>query len=292
MTVHTSTALQTGHYTAGMPQLNTNGLSENWLLKECGDRHWLGIAQANGQAQPEFRDAQGHKVYAAFTLVRVTAGRLEQIAENDVFTITSQCLPVGRAQHYSRHVLHAHGERAVKVEMLSAFVRRAQAGSNRSVVRAAMAEPVAHAPDPALLAAADAFVRRGREHRAMEPALANEVAYTLDFTPCPNNDFNGADLLYFSAFQSMVDRAEWAWMLHTQPPGRPATLRERELVFHGNLDLGDTVRIQLQPQAADQGVLCHHSVLQRESDGVCIARVATRKSAPVYADAVKAALHA
>ena len=287
MSIATSTASQTRRYSAGMPQLNANGLSENWLLKECGDRHWLGIAQANGQAQPEFRDAQGHKVYAAFTLVRITAGRLEQIGENDAFTLTSQCLPVGRAQHYSRHVLQAHGEVAAQVEMLSAFVRRTQPGSNRSVVRAAMAESSAPAPDPALSTAAEAFVRRGRALRAMEPTLANEAAYTLDFTPCPNNDFNGADLLYFSAFQSMVDRAEWAWMLHTQPPGRPTALRERELVFYGNVDLGDTVRIQLQPQAADQGGLYHGSVLQRQSDGVCIARVFTRKLAPVYADEVK-----
>lgn len=284
MTVQASAAPQVGRYTAGMPQLNANGLSENWLLKECGDRHWQGIAQAQGLARPEFRDAQGHKVYAAFTLVRIGAGRLEQIAENDSFTITSQCLPVGRAQHYSRHVLQAQGQTAGRLEMLSAFVRRAQPGSNRSVVRAAMDETSAPTPDPALSTAAEAFVQRGRAHRAMEPSRANEPAYTLDFTPCPNNDFNGADLLYFSAFQSMVDRAEWAWMLHTQPPGRPAALRERELVFFGNLDLGDSVKIQLQPQAGDHGGLCHQSVLQRQSDGVCIARVVTRKLAPVYAD--------
>jgi len=168
--------------------------------------------------------------------------------------------------------------------MLSAFVRRAQPGSNRSVVRAAMAETSATTHDPTLLAAAEAFVQRGRAHRAMEPTLAIESAYKLDFPPCPNNDFNGADLLYFSAFQSMVDRAEWAWMLHTQPPGRPTALRERELVFYGNVDMGDSVRIQLQAQAAEHGALCHRSTLQRQSDGVCIARVFTRKLAPVYAD--------
>jgi probable biosynthetic protein (TIGR04099 family) len=288
MTVHASTAPQIGRYTAGMPQLNAHGLSENWLLKECGDRHWQGIAQALGLPRPEFRDAQGHKVYAAFTLVRITSGRLEQISENDTFTIASQCQPVGRAQHYSRHALHAHGQTAAQVEMLSAFVRRAQPGSNRSVVRAAMADAATHAPDSELWAAAEAFVRRGRALRAMQPQLSADANYSLDFTPCPNNDFNGADLLYFSAFQSMVDRTEWAWMLHTQPPGRPAALRERELVFHGNLDLGDSVRIQLQPQAADQGMLCHHSTLQRTSDGALIAQVFTRKLAPVYATEMQA----
>ena len=288
MTVQASAAPQVGRYTAGMPQLNVNGLSENWLLKECGDRHWQGIAQSQGLARPEFRDAQGHKVYAAFTLVRIGAGRLEQIGENDTFTIASQCQAVGRAQHYSRHVLQAQGQAAALVEMLSAFVRRAQPGSNRNVVRAAMADAATHAPDPELWAAAEAFVRRGRALRAMQPELVANDGYSLDFTPCPNSDFNGADLLYFSAFQAMVDRAEWAWMLHTQPPGRPAALRERELVFHGNLDLGDSVRIQLQPQAADQGMLHHHSTLQRKSDAALIAQVFTRKLAPMYATEMQA----
>ncbi len=270
-------------FVAGMPQLCYNGLSENWLLKECGHRHWLTIAQQQGQAQPEFRDATGHKVYAAFTLVRIHAARLDQVGENDAFALSSQGCPAGRAQHYSRHSLAVHGQQAGTVEMLSAFVRRAQAGNNRSVVRAAMADTPPAAHEPALAAAAQDFAQRGRQHRAQAadpgPAAASKRFDTL-YTPCPNNDFNGADLLYFASFQALVDRAEWAWMLHTQPPGRPATLLERELVFYGNLNLGDGVRTGLVPQACGNGQLAHHSRLCRDSDGSRIADVFTRKLAP------------
>ncbi len=62
-----------GRYTAGMPQLCGSGLSENWLLKECGHRHWLAIAHRQGLARPRFHDALGQQVYAAFTLVRIQA---------------------------------------------------------------------------------------------------------------------------------------------------------------------------------------------------------------------------
>lgn len=280
-------------YVAGMPNLCYNGLSENWLLKECGHRHWLAIAQAQGSQQPEFRDAQGRKVYAAFTLVRLSDARLEQIGEHDAFSITSQCLPVGRAQHYSRHDLRVHGQRGARVEMLSAFVRREKPGNNRSVVRAAMTESkVNHdAMDQELATAADAFVRHGRERRAgawseppgMHSGEGGAGMHESVFMPCPNNDFNGADLLYFASFQAVVDRAEWSWMVNAQPPGRPAAIIEREMVFYGNMNLGDSVRTSLGVHDSGGMHLSHRSELRRGSDNARIAEVYTRKLIPLYA---------
>lgn len=272
-----------GRYTAGMPQLCYNGLSENWLLKECGHRHWLAVAHSQGQQQPEFRDAQGHKVYAAFTLVRISQAQLELVEENDTFAISTLCHPAGRTQHYSQHDVLVRGQRVARVEMLSVFVRRAQAGSNSSIVRAVMSTPHAASVQPELTAAAEAFVRHGRERRAgawEDVAEARETAaHETIFTPCPHNDFNGADLLYFSTFQALVDRAEWAWMLNASAAGRPARLLERELVFYGNLDLGDSVRTGLWVHAAHNGQLAHYSELRRGSDGMRIAEVFTRKEA-------------
>ena len=278
--MHLLPAPLVGRYTAGMPQLCGSGLSENWLLKECGHRHWLAIAHSQGQAQPEFRDAQGHKVYAAFSLVRIRQAQLERVEENHAFSISTQCQPAGRTQHYSQHEVQLLGQRIAEVEMLSVFVRRAQAGNNRSIVRAAMAAP--HAVR--LAAAAEAFVQQGRGRRAADPVATAADVHTTVFTPCPYNDFNGADLLYFSSFQSMVDRAEWAWMRTS----RPAQLRERELVFYGNLDIGDSIRIDLRSGPLREGQFAHYSVLRRASDGMRIAEVFTRKHAACQALALAA----
>ncbi|WP_051676352.1 Pnap_2097 family protein [Polaromonas glacialis] len=284
-------------YVAGMPNLCYNGLSENWLLKECGHRHWLAMAQALGRQQPEFRNAQGRKVYAAFTLVRLSDAKLEQIGEHDAFFIISQCLPacrsVGRAQHYSRHDLRVHGRRGARVEMLSAFVRREKPGNNLSVVRAAMTESkVNHdAMDQELATAADAFVRHGRERRAgvwsgppgMDLEEGGTDRYETVFMPCPNNDFNGADLLYFASFQAVVDRAEWSWMVNALPPGQPASIIEREMVFYSNMNLGDSVRTSLGVHDSGGMHLSHRSELRRGSDNARIAEVYTRKLIPLYA---------
>lgn len=271
MSTHRLPTALVGRYTAGMPQLSSSGLSENWLLKECGHRHWLAIAQRQGQAVPEFRDAQGRKVYAAFTLVRVSQAQLERVEEHDAFTIATQCHPAGRTQYYSQHAVHLRSQQVARVEMLSVFVLRAQAGNNRSIVRAVMATPQATAAPSELAAAADAFVQRGRARRAAAGTGQAEV-HASACTPCPHNDFNGADLLYFSSFQSMVDRAEWGWIRSTDAASRPTALREREMVFYGNLDLGDAVHTSLHGE-----LLHHHSTLCRSSDGLRIAEVFTRK---------------
>jgi probable biosynthetic protein (TIGR04098 family) len=68
----------------GMPHLCRAGLSENWLLKACGHRHWMALALAHGQAVPDFRDSDDQRLYPAFVSVAVEAhgDGLGSIGEN------------------------------------------------------------------------------------------------------------------------------------------------------------------------------------------------------------------
>ncbi|PMX90526.1 hypothetical protein C1X54_39295, partial [Pseudomonas sp. GW460-13] len=56
-----------------------------------------------------------------------------------------------------------------------------------------------------------------RTHLGLDQAR-HRVCHTAEYLPCPCNDFNGADLLYFASFQAMVDRAEWQWRRDADPP--------------------------------------------------------------------------
>src|SRR5262249_53444288 len=69
--------------TLGMPHLAMGGLSETWLLKECGHRHWSMLARAAGLAVPEFRDPAGDPIYAAFLAVTVRDAAFETAREHD-----------------------------------------------------------------------------------------------------------------------------------------------------------------------------------------------------------------
>src|SRR5262249_24290428 len=120
----------------GMPHLAFGGLSENWLWKECGHRHWVALANRFGLAQPDFRDARGNRLYAAFTAVRLRDGNLSRVAEGAALVINSSIARVSQTQHVSEHHVTSAGQNVSQVMMASAFVRRTLNGSNRHVERA------------------------------------------------------------------------------------------------------------------------------------------------------------
>ncbi|MGO4306518.1 Pnap_2097 family protein [Cupriavidus sp. RAF12] len=267
------------HFVAGMPALSYTGLSENWLWKTCGDRHWQQLAGIAGQAVPDFRDADGHRVYAAFTAIRIREASLEAIGENDAFTIDSFLKPAGGAKYLSEHVLVSQGALRARVTMLSTFVRRTRERDNRSVIRAM---PMAVGADATVPQAADglqlsALARRFRggdwgAHLGLEQ-LRHATAHAIEFLPCPYTDFNGADLLYFASFQAMVDRAEWHWRMDPEPP----VMCERDLFFHGNVNVGESLELNFAAARVDKTDLGHWCEIRRARDGDKIADVVTRK---------------
>jgi probable biosynthetic protein (TIGR04099 family) len=265
------------HYCAGMPQLGLYGLSENWLLKECGHLHWLAIARAQGMQRPAFADAAGHRSYAALTAVHLREAQLDALGENAPFSLSVRATSPGRARHFSAQTLRSGTLRAARVELLSAFVRR-DGGSNRSIVRAPV-EGTGNG-DPALADAALSLQARARLFRSgegvarmgLQPVAHGEALCAAAFTPCPHNDFNGAGLLYFASFQALADRAELACF-----GLRPAITSERELYFYGNIDPGETVRVELLAAREDAADLAHWWRVRRSADGVRIADVLTRK---------------
>ncbi|WP_246793551.1 Pnap_2097 family protein [Burkholderia perseverans] len=273
-------------YRAGMPQLGYTGLAENWLLKECGHRHWEALAAHAGRDAPDFVDDRGRRAYAAFVAIRVVLPAPSAIDENDAFEIALTLRRVGAVRHASEQRIVRGGVEVGSVTMLSTFVTRERAGSNRSVARARFAA-LGGALDEAgtLPEAVAALASRGRALRERDPAAVPAWAQPLaatdagpieaaEFLPCPNNDFNGADLLYFASFQAFVDRAEWQRHRFARPPA----LVSRVLHFHGNLDLGDTLRVQPLAEQRDGARLRHWCELVRGADGMKIADVITEKT--------------
>ncbi|CAM2152673.1 MULTISPECIES: Pnap_2097 family protein [Paraburkholderia] len=268
------------HYLAGMPELAFSGLSEQWLLRTCGQLHWNGLADQVRLAAPDFYDDAGRKSYAAFTAIRVREARLEDVSENQRFAIEADVRRIAGARHFGEFRVFTTESAIAKVEMLSTFVRRASSGDNRSVCKASFDRlPVTTAPPPA---AAQAMLEQSRRLRAGEwtqhgrlDRNAHAVEHVVDYLPCPTLDFNGAHLLYFASFQSMVDRAEWHWRStqHTAPP----SLVEREMAFYGNANVGDKLVLAFGARHADHAGLSHWCAISRAADGMRIADVVTHK---------------
>ncbi|WP_157268210.1 Pnap_2097 family protein [Azohydromonas aeria] len=262
----------------GMPQLNSLGLSENWLLKEAGDRHWQHLAASLGCRPGALRDAQDRRVYAAFTQVHLREARLQGVQEDQRLRWQLRGTRVGRSQHYSRQWLLGPDGALAQLEMLSVFVARERAGDNHSVVRVPLvpvpsASNAGDSEEAAAYAQSTRAVRAGAWHERFlvgkhAPLLARDTV-----RPCPANDFNGAGLLYCASFQALTDRAHWAWGLADDR----AAVRERQIVFHGNVNVGEEIELRLL--ARRQAGCGHWSWTQvcRRSDGQPVADIATHR---------------
>jgi probable biosynthetic protein (TIGR04099 family) len=259
----------------GMPHLSLAGLSETWLLKECGHRHWFQLAAAAGLARPDFRDEAGEPIYAAFLGVSLRDAALDAVRENDELVIASQLVRISRTQFTSIHRLSVRTRPLAEVVMTSTFVKRAQKGRNHSIVRVEVPSlaPLEPAPHITAFTAEAATLRSNRwcTHLGFERSKAAVLdRFVID--PCPGQDFNGADFLYFASFQAFVDRAEWAFFRPDAP--FPTTCR-RDIVYRGNIDPGECVVASLLQVRREQGEFGHWYRLERAQDNFAIADIFT-----------------
>jgi probable biosynthetic protein (TIGR04099 family) len=258
-----------------MPHLCLGGLSETWLLKESGHRHWLLLAQAAGRVVPDFRDSEGNPVYAAFVGATVRDAEFDAAREHDELNVDSYLSRVSRTRFVSVHELRLRGRRVGEVLMTSVFVKRTEARLNRSIARVEVPylPPVEAAPKFAAYADMVAMLRRGHWREHLGFARADAAALDrLVVDPCPGQDFNGADFLYFSSFQAFVDRAEWAFL---RPLDLRTTTRRRDIVYHGNIEPGDRLAVLLRAVRRGRGAIGHWCAIEREGDAAPLADVFT-----------------
>ncbi|RII77404.1 hypothetical protein D0894_12415 [Pseudomonas monteilii] len=267
-------------FLASMSNLAYTGLSENWLFKECGHQHWMALAALYDRALPDFRDAQGRIAYAAFTQLKSQGLQLQAICENRAFTLETRLQRVARNRHASVQRLLL-GERCVgQVMLVSTFISRHVPGDNRSVAKACLGNHPAVAVIPnAYTQALQEFGKRLRtgdwhNHFQLEKSRCQTLP-TYTFSPCPDVDYNGAELFYFANFQALVERAEWQ-LLGLRRPGQ---VREREIHYYGNLNVGDNLQVRLRLHSPAQRTR-HWCEILRQSDGTKLADVFTEKAWP------------
>ncbi|MEY8880248.1 Pnap_2097 family protein [Donghicola sp. XS_ASV15] len=211
----------------GMQQLSPHSLSELWALGFCGDIHWQILSDALGQAGFGFRASDGRPIYAAFCATRIELVPSPGLLGAEL-SVRSRLASVGTARVGSRHEFRVEGQVLGSLLMLSTFVAHDDTGSNRRIVRALPSGdcvlPDADARLKVLDTRARAASRTLRGARITRGSLA---------VPNPTMDFNAVGLLYFPSFTRLVASSAES----------TAPVRMREVVYLGNIDPGERVRI-------------------------------------------------
>lgn len=272
----------------GMPQLSLLGLSEGWLLRECGAQHWSAVA-ATFRVPPErLEDDGGNRLYSSFLAVRLSGGPLSAFREGDGAQLHTRLTRLSRNRFHSSHRLRALGSGAdLTVEMISALLKRGRARDNTSLCEGAPAADGTDGDsklvpaDSGLVAAERELRRRQRgARRETDPTcgpLPVETGRPYLYRPSPLSDFNNAGLLYFATYHAIVDRAEWEWL--SRPDTLPWTTSGRDTFFFANLNPGDAVEVVLRDVQKSRHLLRHRSHLVRVSDKRPMAEVFTIKRA-------------
>ena len=127
----------------GMPHLDAGGLSESWLLRDAGDRHWEAIGRAPGRRHR--RDSRRAPASACTRrwsrCARATTRRWPPCARTRCFEVAAEVVPCGRACAHGRGRRGDRRSRARRfaLELLTTFAARGAGGALRMAGRASRA---------------------------------------------------------------------------------------------------------------------------------------------------------
>jgi probable biosynthetic protein (TIGR04099 family) len=261
-----------------MPQLEAAGLSQNWLLKECGHHHWRALANLLGLDGPDFRDPDGSTVYASFLLVKLEKLQLDAIGNDQAFNLRCEIEPLSSNRFLSTHQLEHNGMSCGKLIMVSTLVRHQDPNDNLTLTAAKLAfEGVSRPVQEHWLH----LINDSRNLRKDIPPCNWDCVHQSEntlpefvYSPTPSIDFNGAGLLYFANFQAIVEQAEWFWACNDEQ----WPIRERQLSYYGNLNIGDHIQVVCRSLKYTDSSLDQWVSLYRTSDNKKIGDVLTKRA--------------
>lgn len=211
--------------TLGMAQLSPFGMSEQWLLRDCGDRHWGLIAEATGGSMA-FRDPEGRPVYAAFCATFVSYGGAPTLGASA--HVRSALYQVAAGRIGSEHVITGAAGHIACVRMITCFLRHDRTGSNKRLLRSGVTglRDLPNAPET--LIELDTSARQTARAARMAPITPP----VFEYTPVPELDFNAVGLLYFPVFTKVAQMAAPA-----------ATAKPRHVTYLGNVDTDEPISV-------------------------------------------------
>ena len=263
----------TRHYQINMPQMALGGLSEAWLFREIGDIHWSMISAGLGAVSSALADANGDRLYATFTRLRIeSTAPLLAFEENDEVNATGKIVRFGGGVFFG-DVNFGNAARNIEATLMSSFTKRERDDSNLSLLKG---QPVIPADSPvAVVSELPAFAQ---EYRTVRAEPVGETLFETEYEIMPFHDINGVGLLYFAAYPTINDLCEArhfggpaAWCMES------STI-SRDVHYYGNCDLNDRIIYRLHHVGDAGGRIALTSSLTRASDGVMIARLITTKA--------------
>jgi probable biosynthetic protein (TIGR04098 family) len=277
-----------------LPQTDATGLSENWLFKHCGEMHWdylcaaMGVSGVNAK---EMRDNAGNRLYPTFLAIKGRyATPLCNVRMDQHFQTTVKLNHFGRAFFHST-IAFRNDEARFDLEMLTTFVARCRNGLN-DLHQSLPSVNLVYNSTP--LSAPPPLLKLSQKLRHAEKTNYDFVGYQfsnaendldlhISCEPSPYIDYNGAGLLYFAAYPTIVDTLERQLVIrHELMDGAgdwavQTSTVARDVFYYRNLNLGQRLTATLRRFDRVGENIILHTALTAESDGAALADIFTAK---------------
>jgi acyl carrier protein len=269
-----------------MPRMANNSLSENWLLKECGDLHWKLLSDGLGQKSKEFKDEMGNRLYATFTRISYTCSPLNSFQENDIINFKGSIKRFGNNTYLSD--MDGKSQNSFLTARLMTSFSLRSSNDNSKIEKSNPRVRISHIEE---IKTTPEFLNNFRLIRKnlidtwetfhFKFPVTNENIFENNYCINPYYDINGVGLLYFAAYPVISDFSLSKFFLE-KFGSRDWTDRYqtigRDINYFANCNANETIVTRLNSfELVDNRYLKLETSLSRLSDSVVLAKIFTVK---------------
>ena len=263
-----------------MPQMANLALSESWLLKYCGDKHWFLLSEGFNKKSTEFIDDNGNRLYATFVRINYSTSPLINFKENTIINFNSKIIGFG-SNTFISSISGKSSDNEIKATLLTTFSIRAN-NNNNEISKFNLYLM------PNRIGQLSKTPIHLNDYRLLRKGLLDEIS--SDYGSFPNTDdiifsseyninsyydINGVGLLYFAAYPIISDSCCLKYFNDHKYYSYQTIYRD--IFYFANCNPTDKINFQLNFIAQNDNIIRTLTSLYRQSDNKLLAKILTVK---------------
>lgn len=264
----------------GMPQMANSALSESWLLKYIGNKHWFLLSEGFNKKSSEFKDEYGNRIYATFVRINYSTTALNEFQENEIINFNSIIEGFG-SNTFISNIVGNGSNKEIKATLLTTFSTRANKNNNEISKSNLDLFPntIGQLSKTPILLNDYRLLRKGLideipSNFGVFPNTDN-VIFTCEYDVNPYYDINGVGLLYYAAYPIVSDSCCLKYFKDYKSHSYQTIYRD--IFYFANCNPTDNIIFQLNFIDQSENKIKILTSLYRHSDNKLLAKILTVK---------------
>jgi len=263
-----------------MPQMANGALSESWLLKYLGDKHWLLLSEGFNKKSSEFKDNSGNRLYATFVRINYSTSALNDFKENETIKFNSKIEGFG-SNTFISSIKGKSSDNEIKATLLTTFSIRVNHNNNE--INKGNVDLI-----PNRIGQLSKTPIHLNDYRLLRKGLLDEICsdygkfpntesnlFTCEYEANPYHDINGVGLLYFAAYPIISDSCSLKYFNDLKSYSYQTIYRD--IFYFANCNPTDKIIFQLNFIDQNENIIRTLTSLFRKSDNKLLAKILTVK---------------